>query len=207
MLKSGSVESRAAISGGYTSHAINGLVPGTIYTVSVMATNDAGSTESNSVQQSIGKRIFLLLCFRGNLFLCFLCAEIPVSVAPPSNPTLTVQSATVSTISLTWSVLSSSAVDDYELEWRSGAEMNSATIPGGTCAYTVRDLNSATSYAIVVTASNPAGRSQSNTVTTLTGTHTCTRTRTRAHIHTHTHTHTHTHMHTHTNTHTHTQSN
>ena len=196
MLKSGSVESRAAISGGYTSHAINGLVPGTTYTVSVMATNDAGSTESNSVQQSIGKRIFLLLCFRGNLFLCFLCAEIPVSVAPPSNSTLTVQSATVSTISLTWSVLSSSAVDDYELEWRSGAEINSATIPGGTCAYTVRDLNSATSYTIVVTASNPAGRSQSNTV----------HAHVHAHAHTYTHTHAHAHAHAHTQTHTHTHS-
>ena len=91
------------------------------------------------------------------------------SVNPPTSPTVTVQSATASTILLTWSVPAGSEVDTYDIEWRSGGEMGTATTSGGTSAYTITDLDSATRYAIFVTASNTAGSARSSTVSAVTG--------------------------------------
>ena len=91
------------------------------------------------------------------------------SVSPPTSPTVTVQSVTASTILLTWSVPAGSVVDTYDIEWRSGGEVGTATTSGGTSAYTVTDLNSATRYHITVTARNTAGSAQSSTVSAVTG--------------------------------------
>ena len=49
--------------------------------------------------------------------------------------------------------------------------MGTATTSGGTSAYTVTDLNSATRYHITVTARNTAGSAQSSTVPAVTGIH------------------------------------
>ena len=92
----------------------------------------------------------------------------PVAETPPKKPTVTVQSVTASTILLTWSVSTGSVVDTYDIEWRSGGEVGTATISGETAMYTITDLDSATSYAIVVTARNAAGSAQSNTVLAVT---------------------------------------
>ena len=51
------MENSAMLSGGSTSHTINGLRAGTTYDISVMAENDAGTSESLSVQQSTGKNM------------------------------------------------------------------------------------------------------------------------------------------------------
>ena len=93
----------------------------------------------------------------------------PSLILPPTSPTVTVQSATASTILLTWSVPAGSVVDTYDIEWRSGGEVGTATTSGGTSAYTITDLNSATSYAITVTARNTAGSAQSRAVLAVTG--------------------------------------
>ena len=72
---------------------------------------------------------------------------------------------TASTILLTWSVPAGSVVDNYDIEWRSGGEVSTATISGETPVYTIRNLKSSTSYVIVVTARNAAGSAQSNVIT------------------------------------------
>ena len=84
---------------------------------------------------------------------------------PPRIPAVSVHSVTASTILLTWSVPAGSVVDNYDIEWRSEGDVGTATISGETPVYTIRNLKSDASYAIVVTARNAAGSAQSNVTT------------------------------------------
>ena len=76
---------------------------------------------------------------------------------------MSVTSITATSISLSWSVPSDSAVTSYEVMWRetdSGAtEMTSDSLTD--TSYTIEQLDSTTIYTIIVTATNQAGDTDS----------------------------------------------
>ena len=81
-------------------------------------------------------------------------------------------------ISLSWSVLSSAIVTQYEVTWQRNTalkchdvdDIGSDTINNGTASYYIMGLEEDSSYSITVTVSNPEGSSElSDTVTAVTG--------------------------------------
>ena len=73
---------------------------------------------------------------------------------------------TATSISLSWSVPSGSAVDSYEVMWQrdtsgecSDEDEGSTTITDGSTSYDIMGLEEDSSYTITVTATNVAGRS------------------------------------------------
>ena len=83
----------------------------------------------------------------------------------------------VTSISLSWSVLSDSVVADrYEVMWQREASLecpdvdeDSATITDGSTTYNITGLKKGSSYSVTVRAINDAGSSEvSNTVTAMT---------------------------------------
>ena len=85
-----------------------------------------------------------------------------------------VNSATATSISLSWSVPSGSGMNVYEVMWQrvtsgecSNEDENSTTTSDGSISYDIMGLEEDSSYIITVTANNSGGRS-SNTVTAMT---------------------------------------
>ena len=80
-------------------------------------------------------------------------------------------------ISLSWYVLSSTVVTQYEVTWQRNTsvkchdvDMGSDTINNGTASYYIMGLEEDSSYSITVTASNSENSDPvSNTVTAMTG--------------------------------------
>ena len=94
----------------------------------------------------------------------------------PGQPSVTVNSTTATTISLSWSVPSGSVVYSYEVVWErdtSGEcpdeDEGSATITDGSTSYTITLLEEDSSYTITVNATNAAGSAVSDPVTGMTG--------------------------------------
>ena len=93
----------------------------------------------------------------------------------PSTPSVTVNSTTATTISLSWSVPSGSLVDTYEVMWETDTteecprrEIRIKTITGGSNSYKMTDLFEDRSYTITVKATNATGSSVSDPVTAMT---------------------------------------
>ena len=88
----------------------------------------------------------------------------------PGQPSVSVNSTTATTISLSWSVPSGSVVDSYEVMWTSeecpdDVDEGSATITDGSTSYTIENLREGSSYTITVTATNSAGTGPSDSET------------------------------------------
>ena len=84
---------------------------------------------------------------------------------------MTVESATATSLSLSWNVPSSSLVDSYEVVWERDTSgecpdehEGSATITGGSTSHTIMGLEENSTYHITVTASNINGSSVSDSV-------------------------------------------
>ena len=95
----------------------------------------------------------------------------------PGEPSVSTDSTTATSISLSWSVPSGSVVDEYLIQWErdtSGTcpdeDTDSTTISGGSAtSHTIPGLEEGSTYTITVTAANTAGSSAaSNTVTAMT---------------------------------------
>ena len=89
-------------------------------------------------------------------------------------PTVTANSTTITTISLSWTS-AGSEVEFYEVTWEkttSGecrdVDEGSATITGGSTSYTITRLEEDSNYTITVTATNAAGSAVSVPVTGIT---------------------------------------
>ena len=96
------------------------------------------------------------------------------TVKAPGISTISVNSTTLTTISLSWSV-ASGTVDSYEVLWETdttrecpdGDEGN-VTITNGSTSYTIMKLKKGNRYNITVTATNVAGSTTSSIVTAMT---------------------------------------
>ena len=101
-----------------------------------------------------------------------------VSVIVPGQPSVTVDSTTSRTISLSWSVPSGSVVDSYVVMWQRDTSVCSGD-DEGSMSVTTTDISTSlmitvqqedSDYIITVTATNAAGSSPpSNAVTATTG--------------------------------------
>ena len=90
--------------------------------------------------------------------------------AVPGQASVSVDSTTATTISLSWSVPSGSVVDSYEVMWTSeecsdDVDEGSATITDGSTSHTIESLREGSSYTITVTATNSAGTAPSDSET------------------------------------------
>ena len=90
-------------------------------------------------------------------------------------PTVTANSTTPTTISLSWTS-AGSEVDSYEVMWErdtSGdcpdVDEGNATVSGNITSYTITQLEEDSSYTINITATNAAGSAFSVPVTGVTG--------------------------------------
>ena len=90
----------------------------------------------------------------------------------PGQPSVSVDSTTATTISLSWSVPSGSVVTSYVVMWQRdtsacpGDDEGSMSITDGSTSYMITELEEDSSYSITVTAVNAAGTSAvSNAVT------------------------------------------
>ena len=90
------------------------------------------------------------------------------SVPPPGQLSVTVSLVKATTISLSWSVLSVSVVDSYEVMWERGGTRSSTTITDGSTSYTITGLEEDSSYTITVIATNAAGSAATYPVTIVT---------------------------------------
>ena len=86
-------------------------------------------------------------------------------------PSVSVDSLTDTSISLSWTVSSGSVVDSYEVMWErdtSGEcpdeDEGSITITGSSTSHTIMELEEGSSYTITVTASNVIGSTVSDSV-------------------------------------------
>ena len=99
-----------------------------------------------------------------------------VPVPDPGQPSVRVTSITATSISLSWSVPSSSVVTSYEVMWRalsSGDEANDHDDGGSetsgsisSTSYTIQELESNTIYNITIIVTNAAGSSISQPIIT-----------------------------------------
>ena len=78
-------------------------------------------------------------------------------------------------ISISWTITTDTVVTSYEVMWETdniggcsgGSDMDSTTINSGSItSYDITGLEEVTSYVITVTASNPAGNSESSSPVT-----------------------------------------
>ena len=94
--------------------------------------------------------------------------ELSYFTADPGQLYVIVSSTTATSISLSWSVPSDSEVDSYEVMWTSNecpdVDEGSATTITET-SYTIEGLREGTRYTIIVSATNPAGTSPSDSET------------------------------------------
>ena len=88
---------------------------------------------------------------------------IIITVGPPSQPLVRVDSTTATSISLSWSVTNGSVVS-YDITWSSekcAEDEGNATITDGSTHYKLVSLIGSTSYVITVTAVNQFFRIES----------------------------------------------
>ena len=97
-----------------------------------------------------------LVAFSGILY-------INMSLCAVQVPTVTTNSTTPTTISLSWTS-AGSEVDSYEVTWERdtsgecpGVDEGNATVSGNITSYTITQLEEDSSYTINVTATNLAG--------------------------------------------------
>ena len=107
---------------------------------------------------------------------CVIISCLPVPV--PGQPSISgVTGITVTSISLSWSVPSSSLVTSSEVMWQlfssgggSGSTSEAADDDGSgtsgsiTSSYTIQELESGTNYSITVTVTNAAGSTVSHPI-------------------------------------------
>ena len=98
-------------------------------------------------------------------------------VSVPGQPSVSVDSTTATTISLSWSIPSGSVVTSYEVMWQrdtsgdcSDEDEGSMSITDISTSLTLTGRQENSSYSITVTATNAAGSSAvSDTVSAVTG--------------------------------------
>ena len=136
--------------GSFDNYTLKGVQNGTPYTIFIMATSE-DHPPSTLVELNIylsKKKLFLLMC----MFILILL------VSPPGEILLAVLSATPTSISLSWSIASSSATG-WEVVWRDSngnvTENTSGSLSGTN--YTINDLLTTTSYSVRVRAVNAIG--------------------------------------------------
>ena len=91
-------------------------------------------------------------------------------IAVPDVSTVTVESSTQTTVSVSWSSAGPSVVR-HVVTWRSGDVVVPTTIRGDITCYTISGLSAGRSYDISVRADNAAGSSEVSTTSTVTGKH------------------------------------
>ena len=165
---SGGSSGNEDVSGGSTdNYLLTGLRNGNSYTISIVATSQHLSSNSweglniglgELVLHTISSRVYVLTTCIGHFVNCF--------VAVPGQPSVSVTGITATSISLSWSVLSGSVVDSYEVMWQrdtsgecSDEDEGSYTITDGSTSYDIMRLEEDSSYSITVTATNIAGSS------------------------------------------------
>ena len=156
-----------SVDGGSTdNYTLTSLTNGETYTISIVATSNTLTSDTVTANMAVGLSKFNIFIVKGNL---------THSAAVPSEPSVSSNSTTATSISLSWSVPSGSVVDEYLIQWvrdTSGAcpdeDTDSTTISGGSAtSHTIPGLEEDSTYTITVTASNAAGN-VSNTVTAVT---------------------------------------
>ena len=147
--------------GSTVTHTLAGLVNGETYKISMIAISEYFPSEAISSIVSLSKDSVFCLAICMNSCHVFHLA--------PGQPVVDME-ATVSTISLSWSVPAGSVVSRYEVKWASDqcpdhGVGNSTTTVDNSTSYTISDLRPGTSYTASVTAINSAGNSSSETAT------------------------------------------
>ena len=166
----GGSSGNVSVDGGSTdNYTLTGLTNGETYTISIAATYNTLPSDTVTANMSVGLSKFNICIVEGNL---------THSAAVPGEPSVSSDSTTATSLSLSWSVPSGSVVDEYLIQWvrdTSGTcpdeDTDSTTISGGSAtSHTIPGLEEDSTYTITVTASNTAGSSNvSNTVTAMTG--------------------------------------
>ena len=85
------------------------------------------------------------------------------SVAAPGKPTITVDSKTSTTITLSWTT-SNGLAESYGVTWMRNGTVSNKTIGGDSTGYIIKELESNSSYTITVTATNAAGSAVSDPI-------------------------------------------
>ena len=164
----GGSSGNVSVDGGSTdNYTLTGLTNGETYTISIVATSNTLTSDTVMANMAVGLSKFNIFIVKGNL-----THSAPV----PGEPSVSSDSTTATSISLSWSVPSGSVVDEYLIQWvrdTSGTcpdeDTDSTTISGGSAtSHTIPGLEEDSTYTFTVTASNTAG-SISNTVTAVTG--------------------------------------
>ena len=98
----------------------------------------------------------------------------PTHTAAPGQPTVSVDSTTATTISLSWTG-AGSVVDSYEVMWErdtsgecSDEDEGSTTISDGSTSHTIMRLEEDSTYTITVTVRNAIGNAVSDPVSGVT---------------------------------------
>ena len=110
--------------------------------------------------------MFTVYC--GNYVCTYTYPPVPV----PGQPSVNVTSITSTSISLSWSVPSSSVVTRYEVMWQALSSGDQANDDGGSgtsgsitsTSYTIQELESNTVYSVTVTVTNVAGSTVSQPI-------------------------------------------
>ena len=167
----GGSSGNVSVDGGSTdNYTLTGLTNGETYTISVTAISNTLPSDTVMADKTVGLSTF-------NILLLLKAISHPPA-AVPGEPSVSSDSTTATSISLSWSVPSGSVVDEYLIQWERdtsgacpGEDTDSTTISGGSAtSHTIPGLEEDSTYTITVTASNGAGSSAaSNTVTAMTG--------------------------------------
>ena len=161
----GSIQTVSVSGGGSTQTIISALTPSTNYSIEVAAVNSVGTGVYSNV-------IFQLTrgtCthkhskpLRVHIYFCALTVQAPA---------LSVQSATATTISLSWTS-AGSMVDIYEVMWQRDTsgdcpdqDVGSTTLTDSSTSYIITGLEQSSNYTITVIATNANVMEISNSVT------------------------------------------
>ena len=85
------------------------------------------------------------------------------SVPAPGKPTVMVDSKTSTTITLSWTA-SNGTAESYDVTWIRSGTLSNKTIGGNSTSYTIKELESNSSYTITVTVTNAAGSAVSDPI-------------------------------------------
>lgn len=129
------------------------------YTISIFATTEHFFSDTVVLTVLLGEYVTIFIYYAYDIYLYI----VPV----PGLPSVSVISVTATTISISWTLPSSSVVDSYEVMWWASNDDDSTTSADQSAtsgkitseSFTIMGLKSSTDYIISVAVTNGAGNS------------------------------------------------
>ena len=160
-----------SVSGGETTQAvISGLIPSTNYSIEVAAVNSAGTGLYSNVAFQLTRGTYIFIIYeKVKVYIYSYVYTFPVE-----PPTLSVESTTATTISLSWTS-AGSVVDSYKVMWQRDTsgdcpdeDEGNMILTGGSTSYNITGLEEYINYTITVMAMKSNDMATSNNITELT---------------------------------------